>query len=195
MLAVTNETPFDDGLWDVFLGLLLLMLGLNTLTMRHFDSLFGPLLVALGINLLAFVSQWGGRVLALRSRRQLPHRQHSSVKWPLISAFSFAGVAIMAVVINFPNNWNRTDPILTALYMILVIGILWAGAYRLKIARFYGYGILCALTVPAGIALEKGLRDPAAPFFLAFMIPAVIIIIAGMTRFIRFMRSKPDKNQ
>jgi len=101
--------------------------------------------------------------------------------------------AVLFVVTPFSMH-NRPEWLNPA----LVPGAAWAvncivvfslGAYFLDLPRLYAYGVLFAITVPLDILVRKLVYLDLS--FVAFGVPALVILVVGTVIFIRFLRDYP----
>lgn len=184
---------FHDGLWDIFIGVLVAAWAV------------GPLLGDLGLSdiwsgviFLPFVAVacaifWTGKRFVTRPRMGLvrfgPKRKARLTKIGLVtSALLTVGlvVGIVASMSSTTSGWVYP----AALSAVLLVGFS-VGAYFLDFPRLYLYGALLALCLPVGEVLFRyaGVAHHGWP--ATFGVSAAVMLLIGVTLFARFVRKYP----
>jgi len=101
-----------------------------------------------------------------------------------------AGVFVAGLAIGT----NRTEGLNTAFFlaaawMVNAIVVFSLGAYFLDFNRLYLIGVMYALPVPFDIMFRKFADIDLS--FLAFGVPAMVILIVGLVMLVRFLRDYP----
>ena len=182
----------QDGLIDIYLGLLLLlasaMLGpfqvVFATTMPRFIAYFVIVMLAWGIY-------WGGKKFVTTPRigraRFGPGRKRKigwtrtalvvsvflTVVFVVVTAFSQESPSLADFVRSY---WL---PVLFGLKIVVVFGLM---AYFLDFERLYVYGVLFALAIAGDIALHRP---------IAFAVAGLPMLVAGSIVFVRFLRAYP----
>lgn len=203
------RSTFQDGLWDIFLGLLLLNMGIGTMlggmlgeTEMSLMSLLGsmvPLIAFAAVVLLAF---WAGKKFITTPRIGLvkfgPQRK---AKMKNLRAVLFVSVLLGVIMLilgwaAFTGNglpwWVTEIPLPLYVWPLQTIIVFGLGAYFLDVTRFYAYGVLYGLPFPLGILLVEntdltGLSSMAITFGVA----AGVMMLIGVVLFVRFLRKYP----
>ena len=174
-------TFFQDGLWDIFLGLFILGWGLAILT----DLAYLPGVTFIGL----YFAIWG-----VKKRLTYPRigyaRFSETSRRRITTKFIILGVAVLLVGVMVAVLWGtRTRPQWLADYFPLIFnGILAAivcfVAYWARVKRFYGYAVLIFLGAVfhlwLGIEWEFG-----------FIGAGGIILLTGLGVLIIFLRKYP----
>ncbi len=187
---------FDDGLWDIYLGLLLGLMGFNSL-LAHKTSLSDDqsTTIYIGLMLIIMVVFWLSKRFIVVPR--IGRAKFQAKKRHKIHAVLFISVIVgliawwfAAGMINAPSdqrdNFTALFPLIFALNALLVFGLI---GYFTSFERLYYIGVLFALPVP----IDQWLYDSYGINldYILFLIPAAIIIGVGIWYFIRFLKSYP----
>jgi hypothetical protein len=169
---------FQDGLWDIFFGLLFLGGGLRSLT----DNLWFYLLVAAGVLILILGKRWITlpRLGQINFSPERKARQNVVRVVALVVLLFTAVIFVLAVsgadLSGVPVGW---------IFVILVPVVFLLMAYKLDMKRLYGYTILVAIFM---IATEL-LDNPAAAWAQIFA--GLIPLAVGTVLLVRFLRRYP----
>lgn len=188
---------FADGLWDIYLGLLLMAMGVNHILSRSDMPQGQVMAVFIGLEIAAALVLWFGKRLITRPRmgsvRLGQKAKARRVKARVLLLFSVVvGLILFAVGmvaqrqgLSFGNP-GVVMPLVWAANMLLVFGL---GGYFLRFPRLYVVAIMYAIAVPLDLTLsELTGRDLGA---WAFLVPAVVILCMGGVVFWRFLRNYP----
>jgi hypothetical protein len=189
---------FQDGLWDIYLGLLLLAMGVSAWLSdqdipetTHF-TIYIPLLI------LAMVALWAGKRFITVPRigrvKIGPKGKARKRKARVLLFFSVVvGLALFLVALvayNHPAGWASLVryllPAVWALNMLIVFGL---GAYFLEFNRLYLHAVLYALPVPVDFLVRE--LTGVNLGYIAFTVPALIILLVGGVVLARFLRDYP----
>lgn len=182
---------FQDGLWDIFLGMILLASGVGTLLGEMGVYTAERLAVTLGIIVLGAAGLWLSKHLITRPRMgrvnfgqaRVVRSQRASRLYVLMALLN-SGLLITARLAN-PTTADLADtwyPIAYALMMLIFLG---AGAYLLDFERLYIHAFLFAMPWPLREMAPTGLR------FLPFAVFGVVAIGMGVVVLIGFLRRNP----
>ncbi len=175
---------FEDGLLDIFLGLLLATMPLGTLV----DDLVvaainGVLVVVLIVVRFRVVRPRLGRMTPGPRRRQKVRRGHlalvASVVLGLVVWGVFAAGAGEGILRFMPFVW-----------LVNCVVVFGAMAHFLDVPRFLLYGFLYG--VP--LAIDGIVRSSGAgrlPLLVTFVLPALVIVGVGVAKLLRFLRDYP----
>jgi hypothetical protein len=189
---------FQDGLWDIYLGLLLLAMGVSAWLSDQDISEVTHFAIYIPLLLLSMVVLWAGKRFITVPRmgrvKTGPKGKARKRKARVLLFFSVVvGLALFLVALaayNHPAGWASLIeyllPAVWALNMLIVFGL---GAYFLEFNRLYLHGVLYALAVPVDFLVGEltGVRLGA----IAFIVPALVILLVGGVVFFRFLRDYP----
>jgi hypothetical protein len=188
------RSSFQDGLLDIYLGLLLVLLSIPALLPGIFTSELREYAGYVGFALVAFVVYWwakryvsGPRMGRARFRATRKARQTRAKVVYGVSALGGAMLLLLALAwrSGAPGGGSPWlgSPELFALgigfWMMLVFGV---GSYLLDFGRGYLIGALYALAFGGAILLDQ----PGV-----FLICGVILVFVGLIVFVRFLQTHP----
>ena len=191
------RSTFQDGLWDLFLGFLLLIFAASALLsgLGISKSLHMAFLVAMqAVVLVGFIA---GKKLITVPRMGLvkfgPKRKRKLTKVKVVLLISvLMGVVFFVVTLFSMHNrpeWLNPLLLIVAAWVVNCIVVFSLGAYFLDLPRLYAYGVLFAIPVPVDILLRK-LTDLDLTF-IAFGVSALVILVVGTVMFVHFLRDYP----
>jgi hypothetical protein len=196
------RSTFQDGLWDIYLGMLLLLMGAGPAA-SAFDLDDVPLPLILGLMLVAaMISLWA----FTSAKRYITTPRVSSVVYSLEQNIKIGRVraalvfsALLGVVIlvlfAFPGT-RQIDvfsflPVPLLIFGVMAIIVFGIGAYFLDTPRFYAYGFLYALPFPVALMLIHLVGMPDYTFALTYGIAALIMVGIGIVLLERFIARYP----
>ena len=202
------RSTFQDGLWDIFLGLLLLEMAIGTIAgglLGDADmspaSLVRIMLIIVPWPFLVLIAFWAGKKFITTPRIGLvkfgPQRK---ARMKNVRAVLFVSVLLLVIVFVWGlgargsglPEWIRGIPLPLFVWPVQTIVVFGLAAYFLDIPRFYAYGVLYGLPLPLGVALAKntdltGLSSMATTFGVA----VGIMVLIGVILLVRFLRQYP----
>jgi hypothetical protein len=189
------RATFDDGLWDMLVGVMALGFALGAwLGNQGWGDFWGPMAM-LPLNLLALAGVWlGKRYITIPRAGQVKFSPARNRKIrTLMPAISILlAVSILAGVIVF--SWNAGLPgsvLPVIMFAVLWLAIFGLAASWLNVPRFWAYGALLGITYPIGYLMKQsaiwGVRSAFAPFLAA----GPIIILVRMMLLLRFVQNYP----
>jgi len=191
------RSVFQDGLWDIYLGLLLLLMGSSLLLDQLPIGEAARLGIYLGLMAVCLVGMWLAKTyitIPRTGRAQFgPARQIRRKKVGIILAcFVLLGVVVWMVASVVQGGfaeglqWKVIFPVIYVVNTIVVFGL---GAYFLDFERLYLIGVMYALPI---ILKEIGEEVWGIPFgYWAFAIPGLIVVVIGLVLLVRFIRENP----
>jgi hypothetical protein len=195
------RSVFQDGLWDIYLGLILLAMavsvGLNDFGVAEGWQTAG----LIGVELLAMAVLWAGKhFLTLPRMGQVrfgeQRRKRITLLRLLLGLSVLLGLAawlIFAAPASHPTSWMRSPYFIAALWLVNIGVLAGFGAYLLDYERLLWIGALFAISVPLNELLNTiGLGNLG---YLAFGLPAMIILIMGGIHLACFLREHPIPDQ
>ena len=195
------RSTFQDGIWDLYLGSLLLLMGVGPLMGTKLEEgsmttigILGLLIAFACVPMLGF---WAGKKFITTPRIGLVEfgqaRKEKKKKVTLIFSISaLVGVILLVLtsaMTNNPPKWIDSAWMIPAgVWGVNAIVVFSLGAYFLDFTRAYIYGWLFAIPFPASILLYENFNLPMiAPYFVA----AGGMILIGLVLFIRFLSDYP----
>ncbi len=186
---------FDDGLWDIYLGLLLGLMGISSFLNSTALSEDQAMMIYLGLMLLVMAAFWLGKRFVVVPR--IGRVKFKSKKRRKISVVLFASVIVGLIAWWFTAGMTDVSPeqrasfkalfpMIYALNMLVVFGAI---AYFTSFERLYYIGVLFALPVPLDQWLYN--RYEINLDYILFVIPAAIIVVIGTWYFVRFLKTYP----
>jgi len=191
---------FQDGLWDVYLGLLLIVLSVYPLT----RSLLGPiwnlvLILGLVLVLVFLVNRLRLRVVAPRTglvklgertRRKLKGAHYITLALVL---FTFVLVIFNARQLFQEPVWNNlprwvSDFDVDLFFVVVIIAMFSLIAYTMRVPRYYLYGVLMAAGtfISTVLSVYRGME-----YQYPMLIAGITIMLVGLFVFARFMKAHP----
>ena len=186
---------FDDGLWDIYLGLLLGLMGLSGALDKTALSEDQVMMIYLGLMFLVLAAFWLGKKFITAPR--IGRVKFKAKKRRKISAVLFASVIVGLISWWFAASMTNVSPeqrasfktlfpLIYALNALLVFGAI---AYFTSFERLYFIGLMFALPVP----LNQWLYDSYEINldYILFIVPTAIIVAIGVWYFVRFLKAYP----
>ncbi len=189
---------YEDGLFDVFLGLMLAAMAVGALITDWVASETVGVAIMAGVAFLLVTVLLGVRRRLLRSRlgefKPVPRRRRRITLTRLaLLASALAGVIAFVVA---AVAYRDTVP-LASLEVFMPLGwflnavvVFGAMAYFLDVPRFYVYGLLFGAAMPL-LVWPDVFFDVRLPAWVAFGSPAVVITTVGLVKLGRFLRNYP----
>ncbi len=189
---------FEDGIWDIYLGLLLLALAVGAfftdvgLTEQY--SIFGHI----GVVILALFFLWLGKRLIILPRMGTVHfgpRGRARItKAQIILAIScFLGLAafmlVSSAIANVSARQQIMDFIFPSFWVTTMLVVFSFAAFFLNYRRLFFIGLMYATAVPADKIMRHLLHIDLT--VLAFGVPALAILIMGFIVLARFLKKYP----
>lgn len=189
---------YDDGMFDVFFGLMLIGLSLGSWVQDGLGSEFVALMVMTGIATVLVVA-----LATLRHRLVRPRlgeftpgparrRRITITRLVLIGSAVFGVVAFGLGVVAGRHDAAPTavEVVLPLVWFVNAVAVLGSMAYLLDVPRFAFYGVLFGLVGPLLIWPDV-LWDVRVPPGAAFALPALPMLGIGLWKLRRFLRDYP----
>jgi hypothetical protein len=169
---------FQDGFWDIYMGLLMLGIGLNILIDTEWYTLLmiAPILLMI-IGKRFITTPRLGRV-KFGSERQ----KKRFVVAIVLAVSVLLGIIFVALQANGIHLPKASAAAVFGINAVLVFGLM---AYFLDCKRMYLYGLLLAIA----FSLDTLINDPLAS--TAFLVFGSAALIFGLALFIIFLRKYP----
>jgi hypothetical protein len=191
------RSVFQDGLWDIFLGLLLLAMAIGALLSDIGVPEAWSTTIYVTLMVLSMLVLWAGKkfITAPRMGRvTFGPKRKAKLNWVrvvlFISVLVGAGVFVagLAMRSNRPE-WLNAAFFLGAAWVVNAMVVFSLGAYFLDFNRLYLVGVMYALPVPLDIMFHELVGMDLT--FFAFAVPAAVILLIGTVVLIRFLRNNP----
>lgn len=192
------RSTFQDGLWDIFLGSLLLVLSFSALlsNIGTTNNLHMGVLIVLQVMVVLAFTIGKKRITIPRMGfvKFGPKRKRRLTKSRIILLISvLAGVIVFLISSAFiqGNQTGRSKllllaPVAWAANSIIVFSLL---AYYMDFTRLYLYGMLFALPVPFDMAIKQFTGLNLSP--IAFAVPGIAMLTVGIVYLVRFLHDYP----
>ena len=194
---------FQDGLWDIFLGLLLVSSAVNTWLSNTGVPSSTRIPTYMGIMVLGGLVLWAGKrfiTVPRMGRVKFGPKRKAKLNW--VRTVLFLSVLVIAALflagLGVKNHWlqrpewgliGRTS-IASAFVTLNFLVVFSVMAYFMEFKRLYLYGVLFALQEVVGVGLRE-LADVDIGFFIGSAVSAVIVLLIGTVVFVRFLRQYP----
>ena len=188
------RSVFQDGLWDIFLGLLLMAFGLSAWLDRLALSESMRMSIYIGAEILAMVVLFAGKRFITVPRMGMvkfgaERQKRRNIVRLLLFISVLVGLAMWFLTSSLMNSEGSVlsgkwfFPLVWMLNMLMVFGL---GAYFLEYERLYIIGFLYALAIPLD-AVIKSVAKIDLDIYI-FLTGGLIILVMGITFLIRFLR-------
>ena len=196
------RTFYDDGLMDVYLGTMLVVMGLGSLIADRIDNEPLSMLAMLGLAVAFTVPLLIVRRSLLRSRlgdfQPGPERRRRIKGTRLVLIGSvLVGVVTFGVATALHQSGASEDTfaaLLPVIWFVNATVVLGAGAYFLDVPRFYAYGVIFGLAMPLLIWPDLW-WDYKIPPWIAFGVPGAVVAAVGLYKLVEFLRSYPAHDE
>jgi hypothetical protein len=188
---------FQDGLWDIYLGLLLLAMAISALLSDVGFSESSGIAILIGLQVLAMLVLWAGKKIITvprMGRVKFGPKRKTRLNWVMVVLFIsvLVGAGVFLVTSAMRGNrpeWLNAAFFAPAAWVVNMIIVFSLGAYFLDFSRLYLIGVMYALAMPLRIVFRKFADIDLG--FMAFGVPAMVILITGLVVFMRFLREYP----
>lgn len=192
------RSTFQDGIWDIFLGLILLILAVIALLSNRGTPEGQQMTVLIVLQAVALAVFIGGKKCITVPRMGFvkfgPQRKAKIKKSRIVLLASVvAGMVVFLVALLAmrsssagPSRLMNFMPLAWVVNAIIVFSLL---AYYLDCPRLYAYGVLFALPVPFDMAIKKFAGVNLSP--VTFAVPATFMLAIGAVLLVRFLRKYP----
>lgn len=197
---VFRLATFEDGIWEIYLGLFFTLMSIYSLT----RDLLGPVLNAvfiLGITLLLVGLGWIVKkritqprigLVKLGSRTKQNIRFANLITWGLVLA-TFALLILGANSLISEPTWERlpqwfSDFDVDLLFALLIAAFFCLIAYTTELKRFYFYGVLLGV---GNFVTTVLLVYNDVKFGWPLALSGLIIAASGVSVLIRFLQEYP----
>jgi len=186
---------FEDGIWDIYLGLLLLAMGAGALVSDIGLSKTAHMIIYLLLVGGAGLFLWAGKrfITMPRIGRVIYGAKAKARKVKTIIVLTVSVlvgfVAFVIAGLSAKGSLPQSLPaelLLPGIWVGNMLVVFSLAAYFLRFDRLYLIGVMFAICVPLDIVLKDLLHLDLT--FIAFGLPAMVILIIGFTVLARFLR-------
>ena len=170
---------FHDGLWDIFFGLLMLTMGIRSLT----DNVWVTLVILAAV-LVVLLGKKFITIPRIGLVKFSPAREAKQRKLIIMLSISIIMMLILLVLALLGQDL-LTKGIRAAIQGVGFALIFSLVAYFMDFKRLYAYGLLFT----TGTVLWELLGEPIGP--IAFSVSGVIALVIGLVVLTRFLRKYP----
>lgn len=189
---------YEDGLLDVFFGLMLVTMSTGALVTAWLDSEAVGLLAMLGIAVVLVTLFKVARRRLLRARlgefKPGPERRRriSATRLVLLGSVLVGVVAFAMGAMAYSGGipLASVGVLLPLLWFANAVVVMGAMAYYLDVPRFAVYGVLFGIAMPLLIWPDV-LWGISVPVWVAYGIPGALIVVLGLLTLRRFLRRYP----
>ncbi|MHC4166785.1 MAG: hypothetical protein ACYSWQ_07500 [Planctomycetota bacterium] len=196
------RSTFQDGIWDIFLGSVLLILAVGALLSNRGMPEGRQMTVVIPLQVAAVVFFIAGKKCITVPRMgfvKFGRQRKGKIRKSHVVLLGSAVVGAVAFLVTSQamrgtpaERLELMDfmPLVWAVNAMVVFSLL---AHYLDCPRLYGYGVLFALPVPVDSAIKKFAGVNLSP--VTFAVPAIIMLVVGMVLLLGFLRQhpKPEK--
>ena len=191
---------FQDGLWDIFLGMLMILMGLGPWLggkMGGGEIEFTSVAIIMGILILVALAAMVGFNLAKKHlttprlgivRFTAPRRRKIKnlrvILWAAVVVGLLIFISILVAADRLPT-WM----IPAGIFTLTCLAVLSLGAYYLDFPRLHLYGVFYGFAFPINIWLNE-LLDMST-FLYVYGAFAAIMIVIGLVYLVRFLKKYP----
>ncbi|MCK4646133.1 MAG: hypothetical protein KAU46_07760 [Candidatus Aminicenantes bacterium] len=194
---------FKDGIYDLFIGLILLSFGLpmilNEFGWIDYETISMPLLIPLILNVGALLFLIFGKKYITTPRLGIAHfgktrkRNMRHVKLILIISALMGGILFFLILFKaLPVGGKTGIPLPILIFGIQSLLVFSLMAYFMDFTRLYLYAFLFAISMPLTIWLKRN-TTLNYPSLLVFTLTTVPILVIGCVVFIQFLNQYPIK--
>jgi hypothetical protein len=191
---------FQDGLWDIFLGVLMILMGLGPWLggkMESGEIKFASVAVIMGILILIALAAVLGFNLAKKyittprlgmAHFSAPRRRKIKNLRVVLYAAAVIGLIIFIAVLVAADRLP-TWMIPAGVFTLVCLASFSLGAYYLDFPRLHLYGVFFGFAFPVNIWLNELFN--MATFLYVYGALACVMIVIGLVYFFRFLKKYP----
>jgi len=190
---------FDDGIWDLFMGLIILSMGLSTFigTILHLPEGWDTIIPVLFINIIAFLIFYlGKKFITIPRMGFVKFGSKRKVKQLKLKIFLLFMFIINVILFLLPLTGLIRNIQIQPLILSLLLGLgvyafpFCVVAYYLDFTRLYYYAFLAGIGLFLTEMLYPIVGSPLDTF-LSYGITGWAIVAIGLYYFIRFLKKYP----
>jgi len=192
------RSTFQDGIWDIFLGSLLLILAVGALLSNIGVPEGRNMIILVVLQVLVLLAFIAGKKLMTVPRmgfvkfgpkRKRKIRKSRIILLGSVLAGAIVFVAAALVIRSYPAGRPKLLLLLPAAWVANAVIVFSFLAYYLDCTRLYAYGVLFALPVSVDMVVKEFAGVNLSP--IAFAVPGMVMLVIGMVLLTRFLRDYP----
>ncbi len=192
------RSTFQDGIWDIFLGLVLLILALGALLSNIGVPEGRNMIILVVLQVLVLLAFIAGKkcitvprmgFVKFGPKRKRKIRKSRIILLGSVVAGAVVFVAAALVIRSYPAGQPKLLLLLPAAWVANAVIVFSLLAYYLDCTRLYAYGVLFALPIPVDMVVNEFAGVNLNP--IAFAIPGMVMLVIGMVLLTRFLRDYP----
>lgn len=169
---------FEDGLWDIFIAIMMLTMAIRTLT----DIVWFTPLMFLGVVILII----GKKLITIPRLGFVKFGPKREVRRMRLIIIICAAVIATAVLLFLPLLGQKLSRDASSLFMAVFLMVIFGSiAYYLDFKRLYVYGLMFAINE----IVWGQFGEPTGPYLI--LIFGVAVLIIGTSYMIRFLDKYP----
>ncbi|MCD4846747.1 MAG: hypothetical protein K8R76_00990 [Candidatus Aegiribacteria sp.] len=187
-------STFQDGVWDIVLGLWLLTMGIAPLLEKVIPLSDWWIMI---LSVPVMLALWSGKKFITIPRMGLvkfgPNRKSLlSLILTIVSVTLFLSLflGVLFATNRIPSELATGISMPVIVWVVLFIVGFSLAAHFLNLNRLYAYGVLFAVALPVRIILKQ-IPNLKGISLSAYFVSASIILLIGTTILIRFLRDHP----
>ena len=191
---------FEDGLWDLMLGMMFLVLALYPVTRAWLGPEWNFVLFLVLIGIIVTLQLVSRQLISSPrigyARQKKSPRRRLLVGFTVLMVLLTLGLVILTLL--SPAAKSTTSEVtansarrgyLVEFIVILVLGFIFSAlGYLFGVGRMYAYGWMIGLANLASVYL---VHNAGWPFLGPLALVAGVILVIGLTRFARFVQKYP----
>lgn len=189
---------YDDGIFDIYVGAMLVVMGIGALLSDRIDSEPLSMITILGMGLVVTIPLLVVRRWLLRTRLGTfepgPERRRriTGTRMVLLGsvALGVAAFGIAAAVYKSGSGADTLAALLPVLWFANTAIVFGAAAYYLDVPRFYAVGLIAGTAMPLLIWPDLLWEYQIHPA-LAFGLPGAVISGIGVFKLLGFLEKYP----
>jgi hypothetical protein len=189
---------YDDGIFDIYVGAMLITMGIAAIFADAIDSEGMSMLLTLGLAMAVTVPLLLWRRHLLRSRlgdfKPGPARRRKIATTRLFLLGSvllgLVAFAVATVAYSSDSSVDVAGLVVPLLWIVNSVVVFGAMAYFLDVPRFYAHGVIIGFAMPLLIWPDVLWDTRVAPW-IAFGIPGLAVALVGIYKLVGFLRDYP----
>ena len=190
------RSTFQDGLWDIFLGLIFTQFAIAPLLTDIGMGDLGSSAVFVPVYILAFLLlRYGKKYITLPRMGLVRYGNYrkKSIKKMIFLCNIMLFLGLIAGLFAFTkSDIKLSEWIFPGFFSAMLLLGFSMAAYYLKLSRLFLYGLLLSFSIPIGELLYRYEGASHHGFPIVFSIASITIISIGVVLLIRFLRNYPN---
>jgi hypothetical protein len=191
------RSTFQDGLWDIYLGILLINISILPWIVEVYLSVIEVAVFGIIVALISMIFFFGGKKLITVPRMGLiKFGTERKTKLKKVSAIMFLSVFVGTATFLLAKYMTTIAgiPVPFLIFSANCLIVFGLGAYFMNFERLYIYGFFYAIPLPVGYLMMKN-SYPVTNVILICSIPGITMVVYGCVLFFQFLHNytKPTK--